>query len=357
MDDFLKLSSITKSYDGRQNVVSAVDLQVKQGEFLSLLGPSGSGKTTLLMLIAGFETATSGDIVLNGRSLARLPPHGRNIGVVFQNYALFPHMTVEENLYFPLRMRNVSKAEARPKVARALATVGLVQLASRYPSQLSGGQQQRVALARTLVYEPSLILLDEPIGALDKNLREQMQIEFKRIHRELSATMIYVTHDQSEAMTMSDRIAVMNAGVIEQIGRPADVYYRPKTEFVAAFIGDSNILHGSVESSAGVVSIPGFGPVGTGLGSLTPGERVSLLMRPEAVTLTNGLGPAGPMRRPVTLKEVVNYGDSYLVLALADETNLRIRVPAREWTALKQDAALSIEWTPQHVHVIGREPS
>lgn len=356
MDELLKLSSITKCYDGRQNVVNAVDLYVKQGEFVSLLGPSGSGKTTLLMLIAGFETPTAGDIMLNGRSLVRLPPYARNIGVVFQNYALFPHMTVEENLYFPLRMRNVSKADARPKVARALETVRLVQLASRYPSQLSGGQQQRVALARTLVYEPSLILLDEPLGALDKNLREQMQIEFKRIHRELAATMIYVTHDQSEAMTMSDRIAVMSAGIIEQIGSPADVYYRPKTEFVASFIGDSNILHGLVESSDGVVNVPGFGPVATDLGSLTLGDRVSLLMRPEAVTLTNGSGPAGPMRRPVELKEVVNYGDSYLVFAAAGETDLRIRVPAREWSALKKNAALSLEWTPEHVHVIGREP-
>jgi putative spermidine/putrescine transport system ATP-binding protein len=353
MHELLNLSSVTKCYDGRHNVVNGVDLHVSKGEFLSLLGPSGSGKTTLLMLVAGFVIPTAGDIVLNGRSLARLPPYARDIGVVFQNYALFPHMTVEENLYFPLRMRNVSKVDARPKVTRALETVGLAQLASRYPSQLSGGQQQRVALARTLVYEPSLILLDEPLGALDKSLREQMQIEFKRIHRELAATMIYVTHDQSEAMAMSDRIAVMNAGNIEQIGSPQDVYYRPKTEFVASFIGDSNILYGSVEGSNGVVYVPGFGPVATGLDNLAPCGRVSLLMRPEAVTLTNEMGPAGPTRRAVNLREVVNYGDSYLVIATAGETSLRIRVPAREWSALNQNAPLALEWKSEHVHVVG----
>jgi putative spermidine/putrescine transport system ATP-binding protein len=352
-DHFLEVSSITKSYDEHQKVLDDINLQIRQGELVSLLGPSGSGKTTLLMLIAGFQKPSSGEIMLNGRSVARLPPHARNIGVVFQNYALFPHMTVEENLYFPLRMRKISRSVGRTKIERALETVGLSQLAGRYPHQLSGGQQQRVALARTLVYEPSLILLDEPLGALDKHLREQMQIEFKRIHRELATTMIYVTHDQSEAMTMSDRIAVMNLGAIEQIGTPADVYYRPQTEFVASFIGDSNILRGTVEKD-GTVNIPGLGHVTCNLNGRSVGDNLSLLLRPESLTLRSRSERTQSAGWNVELKEVVNYGDSNLVFVAAGRRDLRIRVPAREWNALQGQHAFSVEWLPEHVHVIGR---
>jgi putative spermidine/putrescine transport system ATP-binding protein len=351
-DHFLSLSGITKSYDGNHKALDAIDLHVRRGEFISLLGPSGSGKTTLLMLIAGFETLTSGDIVLNGSSIERLPPHARNIGVVFQNYALFPHMTVAENLRFPLRMRGVSKAQSKPKVARALETVGLVGMADRYPSQLSGGQQQRVALARTLVYEPDLVLLDEPLGALDKNLREQMQVEFKRIHRELGVTMIYVTHDQTEAMTMSDRIVVMSTGRIEQIGSPSDVYFRPKTQFVASFVGDSNILQGTVSGNDGVISVPGFGPVASARRDLNAGQQVSLLMRPEIFKLRKGAVDASPIQREVVLQDTVNYGDSILVFGTVDRTPVRIRVPGRDSIDLDAGARYSMEWNPENVHVI-----
>lgn len=353
MKHFLQLRAISKRYNEHQGVLDNVHLQIGQGELVSLLGPSGSGKTTLLMLIAGFEKPSAGEILLNGKSVASLPPYARNIGVVFQNYALFPHMTVEENLYFPLRMRHVSRADAKPRVQRALATVGLSGLASRYPNQLSGGQQQRVALARTLVFEPALILLDEPLGALDKHLREQMQIEFKRIHRELATTMIYVTHDQSEAMTLSDRIAVMNAGAIEQIGTPSDIYFRPETEFVASFIGDSNILRGTV-ADGGVVSVPGFGPVACRLGGHPVGANVSILLRPESLTLHGNVAKAELTSRDVRLKEVVNYGDSNLVFVAAGDRDLRIRIPAREWSSLQEAETLSIEWHPEHVHVIER---
>jgi putative spermidine/putrescine transport system ATP-binding protein len=351
-DHFLSLAGITKSYDGHHKALDSIDLQVRRGEFISLLGPSGSGKTTLLMLVAGFESPSAGDIVLNGESIDRLPPHARNIGVVFQNYALFPHMTVAENLHFPLRMRGVSKAQSRPKVARALETVGLAGLADRYPSQLSGGQQQRVALARTLVYEPDLVLLDEPLGALDKNLREQMQVEFKRIHRELGVTMVYVTHDQTEAMTMSDRIVVMSTGRIEQIGTPSEVYFRPKTQFVASFVGDSNILQGAVATADGVIAVPGFGPVASARRDLRVGQQVSLLMRPEIFKLRPGTVEASPVQREVVVQDSVNYGDSCLVFSTADETPVRIRVPGREAVDLDPGQRYAVEWSPENVHVI-----
>jgi len=349
----LNLTQLVKSYDGSHRALDAIDLQIRRGEFVSLLGPSGSGKTTLLMLIAGFESPTSGQMVLNGESIERRPAHERNIGVVFQNYALFPHMTVAENLRFPLRMRKVAKAEADARIRRALETVGLLGMEDRHPGQLSGGQQQRVALARTLVFGPDLILLDEPLGALDKNLREQMQVEFKRIHRELGVTMIYVTHDQTEAMTMSDRIVVMSTGRIEQIGSPSEVYYRPKTKFVASFVGDSNILEGTASGGDGIVQVPGFGPVASARRDLQPGQRVSLLLRPENLRLKPaGTGGTLGTQRPVILQDTVNYGDSVLVFGAADGTAVRIRVPVREALHFASGDAFVLEWSPQDVHVI-----
>ncbi len=233
---------VQKTYDGRTLVVEDLNLAVRRGEFLTMLGPSGSGKTTTLMMLGGFEQPTNGRILLEGQAVERLPPERRDIGFVFQNYALFPHMTVADNVGFPLRYHGIRGAEAARRVAEALAMVRLDGLGERRPAQLSGGQQQRVALARAMVFKPKLILMDEPLGALDKQLREHMQIEIRRIQQQLGITMVYVTHDQSEALTMSDRIAVFNDGRIQQLSDPVTLYDRPENRFVAGFIGDNNTL-------------------------------------------------------------------------------------------------------------------
>jgi len=250
-DSFVKFEKVDKSYDGEILVVKDLNLDVPKGEFLTMLGPSGSGKTTVLMMLAGFETPTSGEIYLDGNPISSIPPNKRGIGMVFQNYALFPHMTVKENLAFPLEVRKLPKNEVEEKVSKALSMVELQDFGSRMPLQLSGGQQQRVALARSLVFEPRLILMDEPLGALDKNLREQMQYEIKHIHERIGITVVYVTHDQSEALTMSNRIAVFNDGKIQQISSPDVLYEKPDSSFVAQFIGENNQLKGKVKSVNG----------------------------------------------------------------------------------------------------------
>jgi spermidine/putrescine ABC transporter ATP-binding subunit len=236
---------VEKHFDS-VGAVRGVSLDIRSGEFLTLLGPSGSGKTTTLMMIAGFETPNAGDIAIDDRSVVALPPHKRNIGMVFQNYALFPHLTVAENIGFPLKQRHVDRAKRARLVAESLELVRLPGYEARYPRQLSGGQQQRVALARAIVFQPRLLLMDEPLGALDKQLRESLQLEMRRLHADLGITFIYVTHDQEEALTMSDRVAVMNEGLIAQVGTPEDLYDRPCDRFVASFIGESNFLTGTV---------------------------------------------------------------------------------------------------------------
>ena len=241
----LELRDVRKSYAG-QAAVAGVDLLLRRHEFLTFLGPSGSGKTTTLMLVAGLQHPDAGSILLDGAPVDRLPPHRRDIGMVFQHYALFPHMTVRRNVAFPLEMCRVGRAETERRVRQALGIVGLSGLGDRLPRQLSGGQQQRVALARATVYRPALLLMDEPLGALDKQLRGQLQLEIKRMHRELRMSVLYVTHDQDEALTMSDRIAVFNAGRVEQVGTPLDLYERPATRFVAGFIGETNFFPGTV---------------------------------------------------------------------------------------------------------------
>jgi len=248
---FVKFESVDKSYDGEILVVKNLNLDIAKGEFLTMLGPSGSGKTTCLMMLAGFETPTSGEIYLDGEPISNIPPNKRGIGMVFQNYALFPHMTVKENLMFPLEVRKIPKEEIIKKVNNALEMVELQDFGNRMPLQLSGGQQQRVALARALVFEPRLVLMDEPLGALDKNLREQMQYEIKHIHEKIGITVVYVTHDQSEALTMSNRIAVFNDGKIQQISSPNVLYEKPISSFVAQFIGENNQITGTVESIDG----------------------------------------------------------------------------------------------------------
>ena len=245
---FVKFERVQKSYDGETLVVKDLNLELPKGEFLTMLGPSGSGKTTCLMMLAGFETATHGDILLDGVSINNIPPHHRGIGMVFQNYALFPHMTVAENLAFPLEVRKIVKAERETKIIRALDMVEMGSFASRRPSQLSGGQQQRIALARALVFEPELVLMDEPLGALDKQLREKMQFEITNLAHALGITVVYVTHDQTEALTMSDRVAVFNDGRIQQLASPDSLYEEPENSFVAQFIGENNTLDGEVKN-------------------------------------------------------------------------------------------------------------
>lgn len=242
--------NVQKSYDGETLVVRDLNLDIRSGEFLSLLGPSGSGKTTCLMMLAGFEFPTAGDIIFDGRNLNNVPPHKRDIGMVFQNYALFPHLTVERNVEYPLKVRRMDAAERRNRVAAALEMVQMGAFGKRYPRQLSGGQQQRIALARALVFDPKLVLMDEPLGALDKQLREHMQLELKALHRSLGITFVYVTHDQSEALTMSDRVAVFDQGVIQQISTVDALYESPCNRFVAGFVGDCNQLHGHVVDTA-----------------------------------------------------------------------------------------------------------
>ncbi|MBS7696655.1 MULTISPECIES: ABC transporter ATP-binding protein [unclassified Chelatococcus] len=348
----LILTDLVKSYDRRTNAVDHIDLRIEAGEFVSFLGPSGSGKTTTLMMIAGFEQPTSGEIKLDGRAIEQVPPYDRNIGMVFQNYALFPHMTVRGNVGYPLRIRQVAKDEMRQRVDKALTMVGLSTFGDRYPAELSGGQQQRVALARALVFEPGLILLDEPLGALDKNLREHMQVELKRIHKELGVTMIYVTHDQTEAMTMSDRIAVFNAGRIEHLGTPTEVYFKPRTRFVASFVGDSNLLEGTA-GQGGVVEIPGFGPVATAATELPAGSPALLLMRPEIFeVVADGEGASVTANR-LQVVDVVNYGDSLLLIGKAGEQSLRVRVPSRVAAGYEAGGQYGIRWNPANVQVVG----
>ena len=282
---FISFAGVSKSYDGTHSVVEGLDLEVARGEFVSLLGPSGSGKTTTLMMLAGFESTTRGEIRLAGKRLDDKPPHQRDIGMVFQNYALFPHMTIAENVAFPLSVRKVSRREQKVRVLRALDMVELTHLAGRRPAQLSGGQQQRVALARALVFEPSVVLMDEPLGALDKRLRETMQYEIMRLHRELSLTIVYVTHDQNEALTMSDRVAVFFDGRIQQAATPAELYENAANAFVANFVGENNGLKGRVlpddEQWATMQLSDGtlvFGRAGAGL---ILGSAAMLALRPE----------------------------------------------------------------------------
>ena len=285
-----RFEGVEKSYAvGALPAVRRLDLDVRRGELLTLLGPSGSGKTTTLMMLAGFERPTRGRILLEGRDVARLPPHRRGLGVVFQSYALFPHMSVAENVAFPLEVRGVRRAEREARALRALDTVRLSGRGGRRPAQLSGGQQQRVALARALVFDPPMVLLDEPLGALDKALREEMQAEIRRLHRELGVTMMYVTHDQSEALTLSDRVAVFRAGEVRQISPPRALYEHPADAFVAGFVGENNSLPGTVLDleDDGCRARLDCGPTVAARagGGLAAGGRCVVTVRPERVAV------------------------------------------------------------------------
>ena len=287
----LRIAKLAKRY-GEFVALAPTDLEVPEGEFLTLLGPSGSGKTTLLSLIAGLVHPDEGQVLINDADVTYSAPYERDIGMVFQNYALFPHMTIEENIAFPLRMRKIADAEARRRVSEVLELVHLPHVAKRTPRELSGGQQQRIALARCLVYRPSIVLMDEPLGALDKKLRDQMQLEIKRIHRELRTTIVYVTHDQEEAMTMSDRICLMNAGRIEQLGTPDDLYFRPASLFVADFLGESNLLPARISRVSPddldiIVAERPLPACATGNGStFTAGQDVKVMVRPQNLSVS-----------------------------------------------------------------------
>ena len=287
-DPHVEFEDIGKSYDGRVMAVQGFSLAVRRGEFLSLLGPSGSGKTTCLMMLAGFEIPTSGAIRIGGRSVHTLPPRKRGIGMVFQDYALFPHMTVEDNLAFPLDVRGIPQAQRRERVQRTLRLVRLEGFQNRRPGRLSGGQQQRVAIARALVFEPDLVLMDEPLGALDRHLRDEMQYEIRRIHHTLGVTIVYVTHDQQEAMVMSDRIAVLRDGRIEQVAAPEALYEEPERSFVARFIGENNRLHGrvvSINKDICDVKVGEYIVRGLLIAPCGPGDATTLSIRPERVAV------------------------------------------------------------------------
>ena len=332
----VRFEGVQKSYDGDTLVVKDLNLDIARGEFLTMLGPSGSGKTTCLMMLAGFETTTSGAIYLGDQRIDNVPPHKRDIGMVFQNYALFPHMTVAENLAFPLKVRKVPKSEIDERVNGALEMVELGAFGSRMPAQLSGGQQQRVAVARALVFRPALVLMDEPLGALDKNLREQMQYEIKRIHENLGVTVVYVTHDQSEALTMSNRIAVFNDGVVQQLAPPEDLYERPENAFVAAFIGENNRLRGKVTGLNGAtctVSVADGSEIKAHKVAVdSVGAPSTLSLRPERVVIDPGEGQF-PNVFPARIEELIYLGDHIRTRAtVCGNSDFVIKIPNAQGT-------------------------
>lgn len=351
----LSIRGVAKSY-GPVSALSEASLDLAEGEFLTLLGPSGSGKTTLLMIVAGLTLPTAGEVWIGGKLSTYAPPNKRDIGVVFQNYALFPHLTIQENIAFPLRMRGVAAGRAAEQVTRALEIVQLPHVSGRLPKELSGGQQQRIALARCMVYEPSIILMDEPLGALDRKLRDHMQLEIKQLHKQLGITVLYVTHDQEEAMAMSDRICLMNHGRIEQIGSPQDLYFRPRTVFVADFLGESNIIaavvvgagvDGLVEAAGGLRIHAAIDP------ALLPGSPVQVVLRPESLRLL-GSGETAENVAEGRLSETVFIGGVYrhfvriagdAVLSLKQFTDRGAAVPPI-------GSAMRVGWRRDHAVVL-----
>ena len=343
------VENLIKSY-GDFRAVDDVSLDIGPGEFVALLGPSGSGKTTLLMMIAGFDQPSSGAVRIDGDDVSYMPPHRRNIGMVFQKYALFPHMSILDNVAFPLRMRGVATAQRRRQATNALAMVSLQGMETRLPTQLSGGQQQRVALARAIVYRPPVLLMDEPLGALDKKLRERMQLEIKRLQESLGATVIYVTHDQEEALTMADRIAVMNHGKLEQVGSPAELYECPANPFVANFIGETNLMDGALLDASGDEwtlrladgSVVRGTPSAAARRSAEVGAQVRLAVRPERI----GLAPAAEGGMTGTVTDVIYAGPTLIYLVRTQSLpEVIVRVPVQS-DALKpsRGATVALAW-------------
>ena len=365
--DRVEVRGLSKHF-GPVVAIDDVSFDLGPGEFVALLGPSGSGKTTVLMNVAGFLQPTSGRILVGGRDVVPLPANKRGIGMVFQKYALFPHMTVAENVAFPLKMRRWPKARRAAAVAEALSVVRLDGLAERMPSQLSGGQQQRVALARAIVFEPPLLLMDEPLGALDKKLREELQVEIKSLQRRLGVTVLFVTHDQDEALAMSDRIAVMNEGRIEQIGRPDKLYQMPRTRFVADFMGDSNFFDGTVESidrASGIVTLDTAGvllrgAVGqAGPSAFKPGDPACVMVRPESIAIAAdsrvaGAGISG------AVEAVTFSGARHSLLVRARERVVKVLcpvVPGRAAPAVGVGDRVRLSWAPEEAVALTRAGS
>jgi len=357
------LRSVSKRF-GDFTAVDSIDLEIAQGEFFTLLGPSGCGKTTTLRMIAGFEELDGGEILIDGADVAGLPPHKRPTNTVFQSYALFPHLSVRDNVAYGLKRKGVDKAEADERVQAELERVGLWGEANRRPNQLSGGQQQRVALARAVVNLPKVLLLDEPLGALDLKLRKGLQLELKRIQREVGITFVYVTHDQEEALTMSDRIAVMNRGVIEQIAEPVEVYERPETTFVAGFIGVSNLMPGTVRALNGdraEVELEAGITVESEHNGLAAGERCHAVVRPEKL-FVSASGNGGPPRSEAQGVDGVVTSSTYLgtatqlVVELRDGARMTVLSPntdEHERQSLPGGGAdVNLSWTPEHIHLV-----
>ena len=349
----VRYENVQKSYDGETLVVKNLNLDIPPGEFLTMLGPSGSGKTTCLMMLAGFEPATHGEIFLNDRPINNVQPHKRGIGMVFQNYALFPHMSVAENLAFPLQVRGMGKAEQEEKVKRALEMVELGHFGSRRPAQLSGGQQQRVAVARALVFEPELVLMDEPLGALDKQLREQMQYEIKHIHDNIGVTIVYVTHDQTEALTMSDRVAVFDDGRIQQLAAPDTLYEEPQNSFVAQFIGENNTLEGVITAIKGDLcevkldsgEIIDAKPVNVS----EVGQRTRVSIRPERVEMNKSRLQAGAHTLKAEVLEFIYMGDIFRTrLRVAGNEDFVVKTRnAPDQVRTEPGQQIEIGWLPQ----------
>jgi spermidine/putrescine transport system ATP-binding protein len=360
----IELDKLTKRF-AEVTAVAGIDLHISGGEFFSLLGPSGCGKTTTLRMIAGFEQPTSGQILLDGSDVAYTPPHQRNVNTVFQNYALFPHLNVFDNIAFGLRRAKRPKAEIRERVGRALELVQLSGFEKRKPSQLSGGQQQRVALARALVLNPAVLLLDEPLGALDAKLRKALQIELKALQQEVGITFLYVTHDQEEALTMSDRLAVMNAGHVEQVGAPQDVYEDPETLFVADFLGVSNLMEARVVSataSACKVAVDGYELETRGTEREVTGAA-KIVIRPERIELEDHGAASGPNRIPGMVERVVYVGSAVqLIVRAATGESLQALIPNKGASlAFEQGTPVQLFLPPEALRVlpsgIGDEPS
>ncbi|AIP07403.1 ABC transporter ATP-binding protein [Burkholderia pseudomallei] len=360
-DVIVSFRGVRKTYDGETLVVKALDLDIRRGEFLTLLGPSGSGKTTCLMMLAGFEFPTGGEIRLDGELLNNVPPHKRNIGMVFQNYALFPHLSVEQNVDYPLNVRRMPAAERAARVAAALAMVQMERFAKRYPAQLSGGQQQRIALARALVFEPKLVLMDEPLGALDKQLREHMQYELKALHEKLGLTFVYVTHDQGEALTMSDRVAVFDKGIVQQLDTVDRLYESPCNEFVANFIGDSNRLRGTVASVHGEFCEfrleDGTRLVGLNAGNAQAGASGVACIRPERMSVAPGSGRAANGAANALAGEarsLIYFGDHVRMrcaLPGQDECFVKVPLGTGALDAFAPGVPISLEFQPEHLRV------
>jgi len=349
----VRFAGVQKSYDGITLAVRDLDLDVRRGEFLTLLGPSGSGKTTTLMMLAGFETPSGGEILFDGRPITRTPPHRRNFGMVFQNYALFPHLTVGDNVAYPLTVRRVPAAEREQRVATALEMVRLGGLTARRPDQLSGGQRQRVALARALVFDPAMVLMDEPLGALDKQLREHMQVELKDLHRRLGVTFVYVTHDQGEALAMSDRVAVFNDGALQQVDTAERLYEEPANRFVSGFVGDNTALAGRVAAIdrdfADVALECNATLRGRLIGPAAPGAAVQVAIRPERVVVRES---GGPNTVPATVQDIVYLGDHLRLRCGIDErTTATVKHPVGSGSPPAIGARTHLEFPAEHVRI------